>query len=326
MHDALRLHRRRLLALSGAAAAGLALPAHFARAEAPPQLGTQVPGWYRFKVGEFEVTVLSDGETAIRPPGSVYPDAPADRVEALLAAAHLPTDQLTIQYNVLVVNTGRHLVLIDAGSGHRFQPGLGRAPAQLAAAGIDPATIDTILVTHAHPDHLWGTIDEAGTGAAFGDTPIHLGEPEHRFWTDAGLPSRVPEAIRPLVEGTQGFLRVLGPRVQLVQPGAEIVPGITSIATPGHTPGHLSLRLASGAAQLVVLAHSPVLQLPNPDWHFGFDTDPVQAVATRKQVLDMLAADDVLVAAYHFAWPGLGHVVRDGAAYRWAPAPITWQL
>ena len=128
-------------------------------------------------------------------------------------------------------------------------------------------------------------------------------------------------------DGRAAVLEIVGNRLQLVQPGKEIVPGISSIATPGHTPGHLSLRLSAGAEELVFsgdVVHQSSLQLANPAWQFAFDNDPALAIETRKKTLDMLASDGVLVAAYHFPWPGLGYVERNGDAYRWAPAPWQW--
>lgn len=319
--------RRSLLAGSAAVAAGLALPpVRGALAEAPKPLGGQSPAFYRFRVGEAEVTVVADG-TFQAPPAAMLQGAPAAEIEAGLKAAHVPTDKVTLPIAPVVVNTGRNLVLIDAGCGPNFGPTGGRLQAQLALAGYQPGDFDTLIITHAHPDHIWGAVTDDGTTARFPNAVVYLDETENGFWTDAGLPSRVPEGMKGMVEGTARAIATLGSKVQLVQAGKEIVPGLSGIPTPGHTPGHTSIRLASGDAQLIVngdVAHIAALQMAHPDWQFGFDSDPAQGVLTRKKQLDMLATDGLLVAAYHFPWPGVGYVVRDGGVYRWVPAQ--WEL
>ena len=240
--------------------------------------------------------MVSDGLLATSPSTMLFPQTPLAEIEAGLAAAHLPADPITLQVNAMVVNTGKNLALIDTGCGPKFAPTAGRLAAQLRAAGFAPEAIDTVIITHAHPDHLWGAVDDGWAVARFPNAAIYLGEVEHDFWADPGLSARMPEAFRSMVDGTQAVLKAVAPRLQLVQPGTEIVPGITSISTPGHTPGHLSMRLSSGSDQLVFsadVAHQANLQLANPQWHFGFDNDPAMAVETRKKTLDMLANDGV---------------------------------
>jgi glyoxylase-like metal-dependent hydrolase (beta-lactamase superfamily II) len=332
MTDHRTASRRSLLRGVAATGAGLAalagLPAGRPSTARAAEAPAQAPGFYRFEVGSLTVTTFSDGNLILQPPTIYAANAPEAEVRALLEANLLPTDRVVGQANVTLVDTGEQRILFDVGSGAGLQPTAGRLAANLAAAGIDPASIGTVVITHAHPDHVWGILDAAGK-ERFPNAGFVISEPEWAFWMKEGLADTAPDAMKPLVVGTQRNLGAVAARVKRIRPGDPITPSITTIPALGHTPGHMAVHIASEGQSLLLSAdcfNHPVISLANPSWHFGFDADPEQAAATRKRVLDMAAADRLWVVGYHMPWPGLGQVARSGDAYRWVPAGFTWSL
>jgi glyoxylase-like metal-dependent hydrolase (beta-lactamase superfamily II) len=326
------LNRRALLGVAAAAASAprLALAADApAPAAAPPP--PQGAGGYGFRVGDARCRVVSDGMLAndlpVQP--ALAMNATPEAVADVLAERLLPADRGVLHFNALFVDTGRNRVLIDAGCADSFGPTGGKLLANLRLAGIDPATIDTIIISHAHPDHLFGVLLPDGT-PAFPDARVLVSEPEHAFWTGAADLSRAridDQFRRMLIDGARHHLAAVKDRLELVQPDRELLPGIRSVPTPGHTPGHLSFVLSSGDASLfltVDVVHHFVLALAHPEWLVSFDTDSEQASATRRRALDQAATDRLPVLAYHFPFPGLGHVARRGGAYAWEPIIWNW--
>jgi glyoxylase-like metal-dependent hydrolase (beta-lactamase superfamily II) len=309
--------------------AGVALLGAGTAEGAAPMRGGQVAGWYRFRLGAFECTVVSDGAINLAPPHPTFGGAVATEAEvtAALRDAFLPTDRLPTAVNCLVVNTGPALVLLDAGVGPKpaFGPGTGRLPASLAAAGIAPAEVDLVAFTHAHADHSWGIADAAG-GDVFPNARFLMTGADLDFWTaEANL--ALPEPLRTLVAGTREVVLPRRARFATLAPTGEVVPGIRAVATHGHTAGHVSFLVESEGQRLLVLgdvANHAVLALQRPDWPFGFDADPAMAAATRRRVLDMAATDRLQVLGYHFPWPGLGHVERRGQGFSFVPSPWSW--
>lgn len=317
----------RRLAL-GAGFAALAA-AHAPAFAAAPLRGGQVAGWYRFRLGAFECTVVSDGAITVAPPHPTFGTnvATAAEVTDALRAAFLPTETMNAELNCIVVNTGRELVLLDAGVGPQpaFGPGSGRIAASLRAAGIEPASIDVIAFTHAHGDHAWGVADTNGADL-FPNARFAMSAADFDFWTSEANLS-LPEPIRGLVAGTRAALLPRRARFTMLAADAEVVPGIRAVPTPGHTGGHVSYHLESDGQRLLVMgdvANHHVLAFSRPDWPFAFDADPAQATATRRRVLDMAAADRLQVLGYHFPWPGLGHVERRGGGFGFVPTPWRW--
>lgn len=323
------LDRRTLFGLAAAAAAPqLALAAD----AAPPAAALpQGAGYYGFRVGEARCRVVSDGmvsnELPLQP--TLAANASPEEVAAVLAERHLPADRAVLHFNAFFVDTGRNRVLVDTGCADSFGPTGGKLLANLRAAGIDPSTIDTVVVSHAHPDHLFGVLLPDG-GPAFPEARILVSEAEHAFWT--GGPdlsrSRIDDQFRRfLIDGAKRHLAAVADRLELIQPDRELVPGLLAVGTPGHTPGHLSFVLSSGDASLFLthdIVHHFVLALAHPEWLVSFDTDPEQAAATRRRALEQVAADHLPVLAYHFPYPGLGHVVRRGGGYAWEPVIWNW--
>lgn len=287
------------------------------------------PGWYRFKLGSFEITVVSDGPMPLTPPSSGFSDAPITAIDALLTEHFLPSEQLLLGMNALVINTGQHRVLVDTGMGQSmgelsrlFGPSTGHLMSNLAAAGFSPADIDVVAITHAHPDHCWGLVSEQGD-RVFVNARLAIVEDELTYWLDPAN-RQVSQFAQWSVDGAIKNLTPYLDEVILVRDGTEVVPGITGLLCPGHSPGHTGYVIRSDDAVLVTtgdLAHHHILALRHPEWRISYDTDPAMAVTSRRGVFDLLANDRLLTHGYHFPWPGLGHVVKEGDGYRWIESP-----
>lgn len=309
--------------------------------EASPVASPVAADPFRFRVGAFEVTAVSDGGIAF--PNDLFPapisqilfvDAPPDELEGALRAAGLDdwvdtpeTAAGTVAITPLVVDTGDHLVLIDTGVGPATPfPGTGQLLTSLAAAGIDPAAIDTVFLTHAHADHVLGAVDAAGA-AAFPNARYAMAKSEHAFWTDDARLAQVFPSLEMAAEAGGAFRAVLPAieaQLELVDEAVEteIVPGLRAVAAYGHTPGHAAVIVASGGEQLLVTGDVLIhpLHVTYPDWNFVLDTLPSQTDATRRGLLDRAADAGMLVQVYHVGYPGLGRVVPDGDLLRWEPA------
>jgi len=317
---------RRMLLRAGAAAAGAAAlaPTVPARAHAPQAGKRAQPGFYRFKLGTIEVTVVSDGTLAF-PAETLWGDR-AEDARGLLTSTFQPPSPVGLQINTILVNTGDKLVLIDAGCGvDKFQNTNGRLLGHLASAGYAPGDIDMILFTHCHFDHLWGISDHENASLLFPSAEFVASEAEVAFWSAPEWANKVSPALRPLV--TQANLKLASPRLRLIKAAAEVVPGVTTFDTAGHTPGHISVHISSGSEEMLltgdVVVNSAVSFL-HPEWPFGFDMDVPLATKARMAFLDRAAADKTLVGSYHLPFPGFGHVVREGSGYRWLPADWQW--
>jgi len=300
----------------------------YAQARAPVSK-SQVPGFYRFSLGQFQLTVVSDGTIAF-PAEALWPEATKAERDAVLASDFQPTEKSTLQVNVLAVNTGDRLVLIDAGSRGKIkpQPTAGRLLQNLAAAEIKPEEVDTVLITHAHPDHLWGVADASDTERTFPNAEYVIGEAELNFWMQPQHPLESHAIWGDIYRQNMKTLAAISDRVRTVKPNGEVVSGITAIATPGHTPGHTSLQIASGSNQLLCTADvvgNRAVGFQHPDWRGGFDLDLDQGAKTRRAFLDRCASEKVMVSSYHLPFPGIGHVVRTGTAFSWLPSDWRWE-
>jgi glyoxylase-like metal-dependent hydrolase (beta-lactamase superfamily II) len=329
-----RLTRRQLLGTAAAASlAGAVGPVGGlapARAAVPPS-GKQAPGFYRYKVGDIEVTVTTDGARSFPLPDGFVLNKTKDEVNAALEAAYMPRDQMTIYFSPIVVNTGGKLVLIDTGYGPtvgaQANSTAGLLVSNLAAAGIEPGAIDTVIISHYHGDHVDGLL--AGENKpTFPNAEIKVPAVEHKFWMDDGEMSRAPKGrMEGLFKNNRRvFSGEVLKRVSTYEANKEVAPGITAMATPGHTPGHTSYVIASGTSKVYVqsdVTNNPVLFVRNPDWHLVFDQDPKLAQETRHKVYDMLAAEKMLVQGFHYPFPSLGHIEKDGSGYRLVPVHWT---
>ena len=315
----LSLTRRGFVA-GALAGSSLAFVAGNALAKAPA-LGHQVLSAYRHTVGNIEVIALSDG--ALDLPVQLFPKADPAETAKILNQTGAPTDKLGTAVNAFLVNTGDKLVLIDSGAGQLFGPTLGRFAGDLVTLGVDPATVDVIAMTHLHPDHFGGLLT-ADAKLAFPNAAIFIADADVKLWLDEAIAAKAPADNKPFFDQARMMVGpyVAAQKYQPVADGKEVVAGVTAIAAPGHTPGHTMYRISSGNQSLLIwgdIVHSAPLQFPHPEWAIAFDTDQDLAIATRKKVFDMTATDKLTVAGAHLPFPGIGHVVKSGSDYQYAP-------
>lgn len=288
--------------------------------------GEQVAGFTRFSLGEFEIIIVSDGNLAT-PANLLGVNAEGDELATFLERRFLDPITNYAHTNHVVINTGDAMVLVDVGSGDKFQPTAGRLLENMEAAEIDPTDITHVALTHAHPDHVWGMMDDFGDEPRFPEATYAMGAGEFDWWMKEGRVDDVPDTMKPFVVGARNALSPVSENTVMLQDGGEVVSGVRLIATPGHTYGHMSVVVESGGESLLVLGdainHAHV-SFERPEWQFGFDFDKQQAVATRKRLLDMAATERMAVSGYHLPFPGVGHVAKLGDAYRYVPALVKW--
>jgi len=325
----IELSRRRLFAGTALAAASMALPK--TASAATPQSGRQGPGFYRFKIGDYEVTAINDGTWFLKlAPGWVR-NAEVTDVQKALADAFLPTDVVPIPFTTLLVNTGSKLIALDTGTGGQLgsmAPQSGTFAANLAAAGIDPKAVDAIYISHFHPDHING-IKTKDNALFFPNASINVPATEWAFWMDDANMSKAPEAAQGAFKNARRVFGDIAAKVQRFEPGKEVESGITSIAAPGHTPGHTAYAINSGNQSMLYLAdvtNNPWLFVRNPEWQAAFDMDGNQAAATRKTMLDRVSADKMRAHGYHWPFPASGYITRTAKGYdlvpaMWSPQP-----
>lgn len=323
------LNRRHLLA--GAAAMGAAAVTGLgpiAANAAAPQAGTQAPGFYRYKVGSFECTSINDGARTFPMPDKFVANIPKEEALAAGEAAYMPKGMVTVPFNPQLINTGSKLVLIDTGNGianfEASKGAVGRTLQNLQAAGVDPKNVDVVLLSHLHPDHTNG-IRLADGALAFPNAEIMVPGKDWEFWTSADNAAKAESnpMMKNYFANVKKTFAGLESKVTKYEWGKEVAPGITSIATPGHTPGHTSFAIASGDAKVLIqsdVTNIPEFFLRNPDWHVMFDNDAAMAQATRHKFYDMAAAEKATVIGFHFNFPSVGHVEKDGAKYRLIPS------
>ena len=282
---------------------------------------------HRYKVGDIEVTVLTDGFRMVPVDDKYLRNASAADLAEALAAAGLPTDKMKNTYSPIVLTTGGRRVLFDTGNGEgasRQSNGeRGTLNDNLAAAGIDRNSIDVVVISHFHADHVNGLLT-ADNQRAFPKADVLVPEVEWKFWMDDGEMSRAsPGRMAELFANNRRVFDALGRKVTLYAWDQEIVKGVTAVGTPGHSIGHTSFVVSSGGKQVYVqsdVCNNFAVFAPHPDWQGFFDQDPVAAAATRRRVYGMLAADKLLVQAYHFPFPALSRIEKQGNGYRVVPA------
>ncbi len=320
--------RRSLLKLAAIAPA-FALPAPspaLALARLGPTLGRQAPGFYRFTLGQARITILSDGHFTI-PVSQLGVNADPGEVMAFLQAHYLSSQSAYRHTNLLFVELGAAKLLVDVGAGSRLVATTGQLMNNLAAAGIDPASITNVVITHAHPDHIWGMRDDFDE-PIFPAAKYSIAAAEMDYWLQDDLVNKVRPAQQQTVLGAVNSITIDGVEWNRLVAGDEVVPGVRVMATPGHTPGHISLHVQSNGQRLIALGDSitnAYMDLAHPDWVIRRDMDPDTTVKTRRRLLDMAAAGRIAVLGYHFAFPGVGHVMRDNGNYRFIPALWQWQ-
>ncbi len=308
------------LALGLPALIGAARPA-LAQAPAAPTAAAQAPGFYRFRLGSFTVTTVHDGFFQ-RPVAGFVRNAPLEEVQKVLAESFLPTETIRIPFTITFVDTGRQLIVFDAGNGVTAPTATnGKMIANMAAAGIDRAKVDLVVHSHFHGDHVNGLLNAEG-GRAFPNAEIVVPAAEWAWWSDTGNETRTPEGQRPNFANSARRLGAYQGRIRQIADGAEVVPGVRAIAAYGHTPGHTVYQIADGDQQMIFVADTvnrPELFARRPDWQIVFDFDPAMAEASRRRLFDRIAADKARMTGYHFPFPANGYIVKDGPGYRFVP-------
>jgi glyoxylase-like metal-dependent hydrolase (beta-lactamase superfamily II) len=280
-----------------------------------------LPGVLRWNLGDLTVTALNDG----------WFQASLDFVTGIskeeggrLQRAGFRSEQPKITVNAfLITGPGRKPALIDTGYGE-FAPTdtIARVPAALAAAGVPPEEIGTVLVSHLHPDHVGGLLKDGAAAYPNAEIVVHADEVAH--WLPDEALARAPEAAKTYFENARKAVAPYAARMREHR-GGEVLPGITALHLPGHTPGHCGFRIVSGGQALVMwtdVVHLPAIQFKNPEAGLAFDVDGDQARETRKKILDEVARERTLIAGCHLEFPALGYVDRDGAGYSFVP--VLW--
>ncbi|HYC15946.1 MAG TPA: MBL fold metallo-hydrolase [Pseudolabrys sp.] len=315
------LNRRSLLTGSALAVTAAALPAR-AKVSVPT---TQGPGVYRYNLGAYQLTALFDGVWYLPIDDTFVRNASGTEVNQALAAAFLPPSVLPISFTTLLVNTGTKLVLIDTGTAGQIADTAGSMLDNLKVAGIDPKNIDTILISHFHPDHIDGIKSKDGA-KVFPNAEILVPEPEWTFWMDDSNMGSAQGAVKRYFLNARRIFKDIAKEVRRFKPGADVAPGIVSVPAYGHTPGHTAFAIHSGDRSMLAMSdtvRNPYLFARYPDWQPTFDMDGPQAVAARRLMLDRVVADRMLVEAYHFPFPACGHMVKTSTGYELVP--VEWQ-
>jgi glyoxylase-like metal-dependent hydrolase (beta-lactamase superfamily II) len=323
------LNRRQLLAgVAAAGAAGALSPLNIPAARAGIALtGAQAPGFYRYKVGDYECTSINDG-VFTRPVDNFVSNISKEQALQAADAAYMPKGMVAVPINPQLINTGSKLVLIDCGNGvGMFEPSkgrVGRTLSNLVAAGVDPKSIDIVLMSHLHPDHTNG-IRAADGSMAFPNAEIMVPAKDWEFWMsdENAAKAQSNEMMKNYFANVKRVYNGIESKVTRYDWDKEVAPGITAIATPGHTPGHTSFAVASGNSKVLIqsdVTNIPEFFLRNPDWHCAYDIDAEMAQKTRHKFYDLAAAEKATVVGFHFVFPAIGHVEKDGNSYRLIPA------
>jgi glyoxylase-like metal-dependent hydrolase (beta-lactamase superfamily II) len=312
------LSRRDLVASAGLAAA-LGLTSRVTLIA--PAYAQKTPGpakpFHTYKVGAFECTAIYDGIWEKPHDPAFIRNASVEDVKQAMRAAGLTDEFVSIPFTPIVVNTGRDLILLDSGTGGQMQPTAGRLTENMKAAGIDPTKITKVMISHMHPDHIFGLMEKGTNAQVYPNAEIVVSVNEYKFWTDPAVVEKLPEARRPLAQRIQATFPTWK-NVRQVDGEVEVASGIRTLPAPGHTPGHTAYHLASGNAQAIYSAdtfYQPALSLKTPQWHGSYDHDGPLAEASRRKLADRLVADKIPVSGYHFPWPGAGVLAKDGAGY-----------
>jgi glyoxylase-like metal-dependent hydrolase (beta-lactamase superfamily II) len=312
----------RRTAIAGAAAmsatgiTGFSAPSH----AAAPLATTQAPGFYRYKIGDLQITAINDGFFR-RPLDGFIRNAELPAVQKVLGDQALATDSVTIPFTTLVINDGKKLTLLDSGNGNSGAPTSGTWMTNFRAAGFTPEQVDTVVISHFHGDHINGLRLKEGT-AVFANAEVMVPEAEWAFWMDDTRAAAAPEGMKPAFANVRRVFDPMKAQVKQYKSGVEVVAGVNAIAAAGHTPGHTAYVIGGKLLALSDATNTPALFVTNPGWQAIFDMDGAAAEATRRKLLDMAIADKLQVSFYHAPFPATGNIVKDGAGYRMMP--VAW--
>ncbi|WP_246777171.1 MBL fold metallo-hydrolase [Microvirga sp. VF16] len=330
MTEPLKTNRRRVL---GTAAVGLFAPvmspllgATMSSARAAAVAGPLDLEIKRYQLGSFKLTVISDGASIQQKPWETFgTDQPQSAVEDLLRTNFLPTQKFAVSYAPAILDTGSEVILIDTGFGESGRmSGSGKMLPALAAAGYSTDQISIVLLTHMHRDHIGGLIE--GSISPFGSARYVANATEYDFWVSDNRKGTPAEANHLIALSN---VKPLAPKMTFVEDGQEVVPGVTAISAPGHSPGHMMLHLESDGQRMVMIADTVVhyaLSVQRPDWEVRFDMDKALAAVSRKRALDMIATDHLPFMGYHMPHPSIGYLDRSGSGYHYAPATYQFDI
>jgi glyoxylase-like metal-dependent hydrolase (beta-lactamase superfamily II) len=318
------LSRRTVLTGSMAAAGALTLAPSFIEAFFSAAMA-QAAGFNKYKVGSIEVAGIADGVNTFPLPDRFVANASKDEVSKALQAAGLDGEKVSIPFNPVAFQNGNRIVLIDTGMGPAMNaqnPAVGNTVKNLTAAGFDPGKITDVVISHFHADHINGLLN--GANPTYPNAQVWVPAAEWKHWTDEGEMSRAPDGRKPAFANVKRvFADGLKNKVTQYEHGKEVVPGLTAVATFGHTPGHTSFVLASGSDKVFIqsdVTNIPALFVTNPGWHVAFDQDAKMAEETRRKTYDMVSAEKMRVQGFHFPFPSLGRIEKAGNGYRLATA------
>jgi glyoxylase-like metal-dependent hydrolase (beta-lactamase superfamily II) len=269
--------------------------------------------FHRFRIGDAAATIVSDGPLVLPAAGQIFHGPGADALDAAVTAAGQRTDAVRVEQNCLLLETGGRRALFDNGLGSEklYGPDSGRLLASLTEAGVDPASIDAMVLTHAHSDHCWGTMGDDGR-PNFPNATIFIAQAELDYWESDPPGERRERSIA----GVRHHLLPLRERIRFMRDGEEFLPGVQAWHTPGHTPGHMAFLFAGGWCLTGDVAFHDPLSYAFPDASSAYDADPEQGVVTRRRLLERMADERLRVIGYHHPWPGLGRVERAGGSFR----------
>ena len=287
---------------------------------------------YRFHVGDFQCMAVSDGTHTYGPPTFpppavfLFTNAPRELLGQILGKHGLQLEQWqewVSPYICLVINTGEHRVLVDTGANGLTQ-NTGKLLQNLKNEGIQLEDIDSVILTHGHPDHIGGNTDSEGK-LTFPNARYFMWKGEWDFWNSEEAVLRLDEHTRDILVGyARKNLPPIQDQLHLVDRETEILPGIQAVSAPGHTPGHMALAVSSRREQLLCISDTVLdpIHLERPEWCAVVDLDPRQVEATRHKILTRAVTENALVLAFHFPFPGLGHVVPRAQRWHWQPIEI----
>jgi glyoxylase-like metal-dependent hydrolase (beta-lactamase superfamily II) len=277
-------------------------------------------GNFTFVQGEFAITVVSDGFITV-PIEIVAPEgSPNERARILQRTGNQSSGLVESKTNIPVIKKGSDLIIVDIGSGDKYQPSDGRLCGNLVTAGIAAAAVTKVVFTHAHPDHVWGTLAEDGR-LRFPNATYYVAAAEWNFWMDPDYRTNMPPELHEFAQGAQRDLTAIKERVVMVRPGDDIVTGLRVIDTAGHTPGHISLEMAGGEGLIISAdaATNEIASFQHPKSRFGYDTIPDLAIRNRARLIERAAFDQTKLLGYHWTYPGVGFAERTGDGYRYVP-------
>src|SRR6266849_6138233 len=295
--------------------------------DAAPQHHDQVPGFYRLKVGDLEVTALFDGPGVFDPH---WLNGTKATMDGVAEALHEDPHMLDVVDTGFLVNTGKQLILVDAGSGTWWGGGaFGRLAGSLRSAGYTPEEVNIVLVTHLHSDHVGGLTTQDGK-PVFPNAEVYVAKAESDFWLSPDIAAKAPKDAQPFFQSAQA---IAAPYIKAGKwhtfSGSEpFVDGMELVPLSGHTPGHTGYEFSSKGHKVLFwgdIVHAQRVQLKHPEITAVFDTNPAAAAATRNQLLPKLAGEDVLIGSPHLLFPGLGRLHKEGRGYSWAPVALTDQ-